>query len=102
MKNAQNSLLRLGSIAEHNSELKKLLQEDPLGYTSRKTEISKANVSCSLSKLQGIYQEKQKLAKLTLARYQSQENTLEHVSRKTKINEATIKNALARQLVNKL
>ena len=73
MKNAQNSLLHLSDI--------------------RKT-------------LQGIYQEKQKLAKLTLARYQSyknaQENTLGCVSRKTKINEATIKNALARQLVNKL
>ena len=44
--------------------------------------------------LQGIYQEKQKLAELTLARYQSyknaQEDTLGCVSRKTEINEAII------------
>ena len=67
---------------------------------SRKTKISEAieKIETYFRKiLQGIYQEKQKLAELTLARYQSyknaQEDTLGCVSRKTEINETTIKNA---------
>ena len=58
MKNAQNSLLRLGGIREI---------------------------------LQGIYQEKQKLAELTLARYQNYKNAhLKFVTRKTKISGANV------------